>query len=416
MKQYLLFSRQYGPLLGFGFTAFFFGNFGQSFFIAWFGAPIQQELGMSASAYSLAYSVATLGSAMSIVVLGALIDRVHLGWYVAAVGTGLCLAMLTMAHVVGFWSLLAGFYLLRLCGQGLMPHTGISTMARYFQLGRGKAMSIAASGTPFGEMVMPLLVVAILGWLGWRGSWLLFAAVIPLVLLPLMWTLLRTIQVRHSLNPAVASRQNEGESANEKAFRRRDVLRDPNFWLVLPLMLSGGFLVTGVFIHQGFLLDARGWTPQWFALCFTVYGAMHWLGSLGTGVLVDRLSARRVMRFYMLPTLIGLIVLIYGQHPIWALVFMFLAGTSMGAGAPVMGALWAEVYGVRHIGAIRSLVTAFGVTSTSASPILIGLAIDAQVTLNSQLVAGVIFMLSALLMGQFAFRRRTHDATQNNEL
>lgn len=408
MIAYWRFIRENSPLLGFGFAAFFFGNFGQSFFIAWFGTPIQQELELSATAYSLAYSLATLGSALSIVVLGALIDRIHLGWYVAMVGSGLCLAMLTMAHVIGFWSLLLGFYLLRLCGQGLMPHTGISTMARYFQTGRGKAMSIAASGTPAGEMVMPLMVVAILGWLGWRGSWLLFATLIPLVLLPLTWGLLKSVRRHHSLNPQIASQRNETEAAaGGAAYRRRDVLRDGNFWLALPLVLSGGFLVTGIFIHQGFLLETRGWTPQWFALCFTVYGAMHWLGSLGTGVLVDRFSARQVLRFYMVPTLLGLVALMTGHHPIWALVFMFLAGTSMGAGAPVMGALWAEMYGVRHIGAIRSLVTAFGVMSSAASPVLIGVAIEAGVTLTGLVASAVIFMLFTLVMGQLAFRRTT---------
>ena len=412
MRNYLSFIQHNAALLGFGFLAFFWGNFGQSFFIAWFGTPIQQDLGMSASVYSLAYSVATLGSALSIVILGALIDRVHLAWYVAAVGTGLCAAMLVMASAFNFWSLLLGFYLIRLCGQGLMPHTGISTMARYFREGRGKAMSMAASGTPIGEMIMPLMVVAVLGWLGWRGSWLLFAALVPLLLLPLLWTLLHRISRVHSLDPGQATRQSEGESATELAFRRRDVLRDQRFWMALPLMLSGGFLVTGVFIHQGFLLETKGWSAEWFAICFTVYGAMHWLGSLGTGVLVDRFSARRVMRFFMLPSLLGLVLLLLGQHPVWALVFMFLAGTSMGAGAPVMGALWAEVYGVRHIGAIRSLVTACGVFATSASPIMLGVAIDAGIRLEAMIGGGILLLSVAMLVGQFAFRGPTVSTTR----
>ncbi|TGG95097.1 MFS transporter [Natronospirillum operosum] len=403
MRAYMDFMRQNAALLAFGFLAFFWGNFGQSFFIAWFGTPIQQDLGLSASAYSLAYSVATLGSAASIIVVGALIDRVRLSYYVATVGIGLGLAMLVLANAVNFWTLLTGFFLLRLCGQGLMPHTGISTMARYFEHGRGKAMSIAASGTPVGEMLMPLAVVGILAWVGWRGSWLLFAALVPLVLLPVMWLLLRRIGRSHSLDPAQAAKETEGETGAELAYRRRDVLRDARFWLVLPVLLSGGFLVTAVFIHQGFLLQTKGWSPEWFALCFAVYGAMHWLGSLGMGVLVDRFSARQMMRVCMFPTLLGLLLLIPAQHPLMAMVFMFLAGTSMGATAPVMGALWAEVYGVRHIGAIRSLVTACGVLATSASPLMVGLAIDADVSLTSMLISSVVLLCVVITLSQFAF-------------
>lgn len=403
MNAYFRFIHQNTALLTFGFLAFFWGNFGQSFFIAWFGTPIQQDLGLSASAYSLAYSVATLGSAISIVVVGALIDRVRLSYYVTAVAVGLGLAMLVLANAMNFWTLLAGFFLLRLCGQGLMPHTGISTMARYFEHGRGKAMSIAASGTPVGEMLMPLAVVGILAWLGWRGSWLLFAGLVPLILLPVMWLLLRRISRVHSLDPAQAAADTQGEADTALAYRRRDVLRDVRFWLVLPVLLSGGFLVTAVFIHQGFLLQTKGWSAEWFALCFTVYGAMHWLGSLGMGVLVDRFSARQMMRVCMFPTLLGLILLIPSQHPLMAMVFMFLAGTSMGATAPVMGALWAEVYGVRHIGAIRSLVTACGVLATSASPLIVGVAIDAGVSLTAMLISSVVLLCLLITLSQFAF-------------
>lgn len=403
MNAYFRFIQQNTALLVFGFLAFFWGNFGQSFFIAWFGTPIQQDLGLSASAYSLAYSVATLGSAISIVVVGALIDRVRLSYYVTAVAVGLGLAMLVLANAINFWTLLAGFFLLRLCGQGLMPHTGISTMARYFEHGRGKAMSIAASGTPVGEMLMPLAVVGILAWLGWRGSWLLFAGLVPLILLPVMWLLLRRISRVHSLDPAQAAADTQGEADTAQAYRRRDVLKDMRFWLVLPVLLSGGFLITAVFIHQGFLLQTKGWSAEWFALCFTVYGAMHWLGSLGMGVLVDRFSARQMMRVCMFPTLLGLILLIPSQHPLMAMVFMFLAGTSMGATAPVMGALWAEVYGVRHIGAIRSLVTACGVLATSASPLIVGVAIDADVSLTTMLTSSVVLLCLLITLSQFAF-------------
>ena len=42
MRDYLLFVRQNLALLTFGFMTVFTGNLGQSFFIAWFGAGIQE--------------------------------------------------------------------------------------------------------------------------------------------------------------------------------------------------------------------------------------------------------------------------------------------------------------------------------------------------------------------------------------
>jgi len=37
-------------MLAFGFLTVFWGNFGQSFFVSWFGASIQQGLGLSSAA------------------------------------------------------------------------------------------------------------------------------------------------------------------------------------------------------------------------------------------------------------------------------------------------------------------------------------------------------------------------------
>ncbi len=401
---YLRFLATHRTLLAFGFLAFFAGNFGQSFFVAWFGASIQSSLGLSASAYSAAYSAATLCSAMTIIVVGAWIDRVNLALYALLVLTGLGVAMATLSLSQGFASLLVGFFLLRLCGQGLLTHTGMSTMARYFQENRGKAMSIAGTGTPVGEMIMPTLAVLTLGWLGWRGSWALFATLVPLVLLPLFALLLWRISRSHPLHPRDATSETTGtEDDGVRHYRRRDVLRDRRFWRVLPLLLAAPFMVTGLFIHQNFLVAAKDWSPEWLAASFTLYGGMHWAAALASGVLIDRLSARRVLRYFQLPLLSALCVLVT-LDAIWvAPVFMFLMGSSMGAGGPLLGALWAEVYGVRHIGAIRSLVQACMVVSTAAAPLLMGLAIDGGVALSTMLWVAIVYLVVAMILARTAY-------------
>ena len=48
----------------------------------------------------------------------------------------------------------------------------------------------------------------------------------------------------------------------------------------------------------------------------------------------------------------------------------------MGASGPVVGSLWAELYGTEYMGAIRSMVTASTVFSTALSPIIFVLLID----------------------------------------
>ena len=153
------------------------------------------------------------------------------------------------------------------------------------------------------------------------------------------------------------------------------MLRDYRFWLALPTVVSGPFILTGVFIHQGFIIVQKQWDPLWLATCFVVYGIVHWVSSMAAGVLVDRFTARRLLPIIVLP-LAGAMFSLAWLNGSWvALLFMTLLGINIGISSPITGALWAEVYGTGKLGSIRSLMTSLGMIATSASPILFGLLI-----------------------------------------
>ncbi len=46
-------------------------------------------------------------------------------------------------------------------------------------------------------------------------------------------------------------------------------------------------------------------------------------------------------------------------------------------------ALWAEIYGVRHLGAIRSLVMSLSVVSSALGPLVMGALLDAGVSVEA---------------------------------
>ena len=75
MQRYWQFVASSWPLLAFGFVSIFWGNLGQSFFISWYGASIQDSLSLSAGAYGTVYSSATLLSSLVIMAFGGMIDR-----------------------------------------------------------------------------------------------------------------------------------------------------------------------------------------------------------------------------------------------------------------------------------------------------------------------------------------------------
>ncbi len=406
MSQYLRFIRQHAALLGFGFLAVFWGNFGQSFFVAWFGADIQRSLGMSAGTYGAAYSSATLLSAVAVVWLGGLIDRVALRRYVLAVSVGLFLAALVLSQARGLLSLLLGFFLLRLFGQALLPHTGITTMARFFSNNRGKALSVAMTGVPAGEIVLPLIAVALIAWLGWQATFLVVAASVLLLFLPLALWLLR-LGLPSGGAEVGASRQRSGSADHADDLQRhpgrRDVLRDYRFWLALPALMASPFMITGIFIHQNFLVEAKGWTMGWLAGSFVLYGLVHWLSSLASGALVDRFRATRLLPLLQVPMLAALLVVAY--MPGWwsAPVMMALLGVAAGGSPPVTGSMWPEIYGTRNLGSIRAMNMAIMVMATSISPVLFGYFIDFGSSVTTLFSWSALYVALAFVLMLFSY-------------
>ena len=258
MRDYLLFVRQNLALLTFGFMTVFTGNLGQSFFIAWFGAGIQESLDLSAGVYGSAYSFATLCSAITVIWAGGLIDQMPLRRYVVLISMGLALALLVLSQTQSLPLLLLGFFLLRLFGQSLLPHTGSTTMSRYFKDGRGKALSLASSGMPIGEVVLPVLAVASIAWVGWQYTYLGLSLSVLLLMLPLfLWLLGKSPRLDETSSPEQTAEDKTVPGQLNKPPGRGAVLRDYRFWLALPGLIAGPFLLTGLFIHQNFLLSEK---------------------------------------------------------------------------------------------------------------------------------------------------------------
>jgi len=188
---YVRFARANARLVGFGFLMAFASSFGQTFFVGIFGPSIQQEFGLSHTAWGTIYMAGTLASAFVLPWSGKLIDRLDLRLYTGLVIGLLAVACFTAAATVAPLMLVLTIFLLRQSGQGLASHVAITTMARYFDPGRGRAIAIATLGFSAGEAMLPALAVTAIAAVGWRSSYAGAGLVALLLLLPMALWLLR---------------------------------------------------------------------------------------------------------------------------------------------------------------------------------------------------------------------------------
>jgi len=380
---YLLFLRNNWRFVGFGFVMSMSSSFGQTFYIALSGADIRAEYGLTHGGFGSWFAVATIASAATLVWLGRVIDRVDLRLYTAMACCGLITAMLVIASAPTIAILVVGLYLARLTGQGLIIHISSTSMGRYFDADRGKAVSIAAMGQSLGEAVLPAIVVVAIVRLGWRDTWFVAAAVVAVALTVLVPWLMRGYGERHRSYLARAARRS-GQSQSARAhWTRGEVLRDPRFYVVATAVLAFSFIGTGFLFHQVHIANVKGWPLELLASAFVLFAALKVVTSLIVGTMIDRFGSVRLLPVMLIPLAAMLIAMAASDAAIVPFLYLGFLGISVGVLMPVMGSLWPELYGVVHLGAIRAMVAALIALTSALSPAVFGLALDAGVSIET---------------------------------
>jgi len=373
-------------LLTFGFALTFLSSFGQTFLVSLFVPSFLEAFQLSQGGFGALYAAATLASAAFLPWAGGMIDRVRLNRF----SVGVVILMASSAAVLAVawspWVLLLGLFGVRLAGQGLSSHTALTAMARYHGATRGRALALSGLGYSAGEALLPLAASVAIASVGWRASWGLVGGLTLVAFAPSLVLLLRRSGVE--LDPVRLARPRQEEGS--RSWSRREVLRDVRFLGILPAALMSPFWVTGFFLYQAAIAEARGWSLPLLASAFLAYAAMRVLASLAAGGLVDRFSARRLFPLSLLPMAGALLVILSSSALPVAYLYMGGLGVSVGLGATIKPALWAELYGVEHLGAIKSMMGTLMVVSTAGSPLLIGVLLDRGTALETIFWAGAV--------------------------
>ncbi|TCM87115.1 MFS transporter [Rhodovulum steppense] len=386
--------------LGAGFLLTFASAFGQTWFISLFAGAIKEAHGLTDGSWGGLYTLATLAAAALMFWRGALADTVPLSRLAPATTVVFACAALAMAWSPSIWVLLASLFVLRFCGQGMFSHIAMTAMGRWFEARRGQAVSIANLGHPVGEAALPVATVLVIGAIGWRPTWVLVAAILALVLAPVLALLLSESRAPQGVARAAASTGLEG-----RHWQRRDAVRHWLLPALVPVLLTPGFIGTVVFFHQVHVAGVKGWTLVDMAPGYSAFAVTTVVFAFASGWLADRFGPHRLLPVLLLPT--GLGVALIGPADSVAVWYVVLAviGMTQGMSSALWGTLLPFVYGTQNLGAIRAMATTIMVVSTAIGPGITGVLIDRGIDFPTQ----SLFMggwCMALALGCLAIERR----------
>ena len=361
----------------FGLLLTFWSSPGQTFVISLFGAHIREDFNLSHGEFGTIYTVATLMSAALLWKTGPLVDQISLRKFATVMVMIMIGAIAVFAGIQGPITLLFGILCVRFMGQGMLNHIALTAMARRYQAERGRAISLASLGFILGESLFPPIIVLALAVVDWRLIWPVMALLCAVTFLPFLKSLI--IHTETQDGPGASALE---ATPDIKHYNRAQLLRDKRFYMLVLQPITQSAVITGLFFHQVHLIGLKGWSFEWWSICFSIFAGFSLLGGLSTGWLVDRFTARKIAPYSLLFMIAALVMLSHFDHPAFAAVIMAALGIGAGSNTPSQASMWAELYGTQHLGAIRSVVNVVMVFGSALGPVFMGTAFDLEVSLD----------------------------------
>ncbi|WP_353217510.1 MFS transporter [Sandarakinorhabdus sp.] len=363
---------------------------------------IKDEFGLSNERYGVIVSSFYWTYVPALALAGWLADKMSVRLLMALGVATWAIATIFMGFVgTGVAGGVTGLLLLRLLmgvGEGVAFPCGSKLIARVPEGARGLANVSLSGGLALGPLIGTLAGGAMMQLWGWREMFIIFGCATLLWLVP--WWLARR---------GIEEGEGRQDSAPQDAAPLADVLRQPAFWAVTLLHLSGTFA----------LYFIVGWLPLWLvkvrgfsiidmSLLTSVFYIAQIIGGTVGAWVIDRAIRRgangsqwrRGMLFGSVGTaVIGLLLLPDVQG--WPLLVTLIAVTGFGYG-PVPNLLFVigqTMAGPASAGRWVGLQTSLGNLSGVIGPVMTGIIVDAAGYRPAFLVTAAIVGLGTLVFG-----------------
>ncbi len=362
-----------------GFSVFASGP-AQSHIFSVYITPISNDLGISRTAISSAYAVATLIAAFGLPFVGRLIDRVGVRRVVLGVAILFGFANLAFGRITGLLSLALAFGALRFLGQGSLMLSSNYLVSQWFNRRRGIALSLTALGFSASMALHPPLAQWLIDTVGWRESWFWLGILTWVLLVPMIAVLVQNKPEDIGLVP-------DGEAAPGKESARpldsmnagltlHAAIRTRSFWIIALGLASLSMLVTGMFFHQVSVFSLQGLEVQTAARAFAISAAVMVVSMPVFGYLLDRLPTLPMFACALLIMSAALAALAMVTDIRSMIAFSAIFGLANAGLQSHYSFMWPRYFGRRHLGSIQGAAQTIGVVGASIGPLPLGLAFD----------------------------------------
>ena len=364
----------------------------------------EAELGWARTFISSGGSVVLVFMPLISPLAGNLLDKV--GPRPVVAGALLCVgaSLAATSIMTEQWQFIVLFCIIGGLGYGALAAPQASaTIGQIFDEHRGLATGIATSGASGGLLIILPILAALIGWIGWRASFVGFGFVV-MAMAPIAWFL---------ITPASrTANASAGGSSAALGSRLRMITRNSTFWLLLSGFMICGFTTTGVIeVHLIPYAISCGFPPFESATALGVLSAFNMAGMILAGYLADKVNRPMLLgAIYFLRALTFLILMnITGNRELLFL-FAILFGIVDYSVMPVLASIVSTHIGVGVMGLTLGLLFAGHSAGAAAGAFMGGYFFDAFASYDWVWIVSIALALMAAVISWMI--RETRDTQQ----
>ena len=391
-----------------------------------FVKPMVEDFGWNRSVIAGAVAIGTVLGGLVALGVGPIIDRFGARWVLFAAFLLMGALFVAWSGATTLWQFYGVIIITRLLLQGVINLTNQTVLAKWFVRLRGRAIAYGNLGQRFGQGGVPVLAQLIIGAAGWRWAAASLGFLVwGLTLVPvLLWMRRRPEDM--GLHPdgdppperqeALESRPSSGTTRGpEVHFTLREAIRTRTFYILLAALCLTSFVNTGINFNLIPYMSDQGLTEGQAVTVLTIWSLIGIPASLLAGLLVERISAQKVIAAFQLGMIAGTLLLISLDSMLIGSIFALVHGVAFAGTLLAQQVILADFYGSRHLGALRGAVLPWQMASNSVGPLAATLVFDTQGSYVAILWLYVVIQALVFLGLLGAGKPRHHTAPDTAE-
>jgi len=377
-------------LHSYGFTVFFL--------------PLSQELNLSRTATSFAFSLSRAEGAIEGPIIGHLLDRYGPRPVMLAAVLMMGAGYLLLSQIESYVAFLIVYTgLISLTHAGGFMHAPMALTNTWFIRLRARAMTINSAAYGLGGvLIAPVLSLIVHSW-GWRWGAALAGLTFLIVGVPLCLTIRRSPESM-GLAPdgddhAVLTAEDKNTTPRrtiEVDVTASQAIRSFAFWALVFGAAVRNASYHAISTHFIPMMIWKGMTQQQATFLLSSFALLGFISTLVFGWLADNVNKPRLVSFILFTAGVSILLLIFGSSLglLWLFILLF---TTVEATYPVAWAMVGDIFGRKHFAKIRGYMSVFYVWGSVLGPVVAGAVWDRWQSYEPMLwvVAAMFFVSGA---------------------